>query len=201
MAGDLLGATNRARVGGSGLTAFHWNGQLLALCRQIGHTSAQPVAAPAAIHPLDSAYPVEIITPLAAGMGQLTLELYEVYGAQVWDRLMNILPATPGIDAGRGATDMVEVFYRVANTPNPIYLTKVITPPLIRGKKMPAYTFTYHNCVITDIGDGETIEVGTMEVLKSITIAYTHTTRGDRNIFSGTSQPGVPTSDSNNTTF
>lgn len=200
MAGDLVGATNRARVAGSGNTVMHWNGHRLALCRQIAHTSAQPVAPPAAIHPLDSTYPVEIITPLAAGMGQLTLELYETYGAQVWDRLMNVLPPTPGIEAGRGATDLVEVFYRVANTPNPIYVSKVITPPRIRGKVMPPYTFTYHNCVITDIGDGETIEVGTMEVLKTITIAYTHTTRGDRNIFSGGSQFG-PSADSNTTAF
>ena len=94
----------------------------------------------------------------------------------------------------------MEVFYRVANTPNPIYVSKVIKPPRIRGKVMPPYTFTYHNCVITDIGDGETIEVGTMEVLKTITIQYTHTTRGDRNIFSGGSAFG-PSADSNTAAF
>jgi hypothetical protein len=182
--GDLLGATNRARVAGSGLTALHWNGKLLSLCRQIGHQSGAPVAPPAPIHPLDSAYPVEIITPLAATMGQLTLEMYEMYGQQVWDQLMNRLPGAPG----EGATDMVEVFSRVANTADPIYVTKLIMPPKLRGKTMAPYTYTYHNCVITDIGDGETIEVGTMEVLKTITIAYTHTTRGDRNIFSGPNQ-------------
>lgn len=197
MAGDLIGATNRARVAGSGLTAFHWNGHLLALCRQIHHEAGQPVAAPAAIHPLDSAYPIEIVTPLAAGMGQLTLELYEMYGQQVWDRLMNLLPNPSGV----GATDMVEVFHRVANTPTPIYVTKIISPPQLRGKKLPPYTFTYHNCVITDIGDGETVEVGTMEVLKTITIAYTHTTRGDRNVFSGPNLSDPEAHDSNTTAF
>jgi hypothetical protein len=194
---DLIGATNRARVAGSGLTAFHWNGHLLMLCRQIGHQSGAPVAPPAPIHPLDSTYPVEIITPLAATMGQLTLEFYEMYGQQIWDRLMALLPNSTGV----GATDMVEVFDLVANTPNPIYVTKIIKPPLLRGKTLAPYTFTYHNCVITDIGDGETVEVSTMEVLKTITIAYTHTTRGDRNRFSGLNQPDPEARDSNTTAF
>jgi hypothetical protein len=33
--------------------------------------------------------------------------------------------------------------------------------------------------VITNVLDGETIEVGTMEVLKQVTVGYTHVTRSD----------------------
>lgn len=193
MAGDLVGATSRARHGGSGFTVFTWNAKPIAFARQLSHSSPQPVAAPAAIHPLDSAYPVEIMTPLAAGMGQLQVELYELYGQQVWDRLAHLT----------GATDIVEVFHRVANTPQPITMVKYIKPPLIRGKVMKPYTFEYHNCVITDIGDGESIEVGTMEVLKTISVAYTHMTRAGRNIFTGGSQVSLPNDvrDGNNTSF
>ncbi len=182
MAGDLLGATSRARVGGSGATYFSWDGNLIAFARQIQHTSPRPVADPAPIHPLDSPYPVEIITPLAAGMGTLSVELYELYGQQAWDRLKWIA----------GSVDIVEIFYRVANTPNPITMVKYIKPPRIRGKTMLPYTYEYHNCVITDVGDGETIEVSTMEVLKTVTVAYTHVTRGGKNLFSNNSQVKLP---------
>jgi hypothetical protein len=165
---DATGATSRARVGGSGATFFTWNAQIIGFARQISHTSPAPVAPPAPIHPLDSRYPVEIVTPLAAGMGQLQVELYELYGQYAWDRLAGIA----------GSVDIVDIFYRVANSTNPITMVKVIKPPTVRGRKMAPYSYEYHNCVITDVGDGETIEVGTMEVLKTITVAYTHMTRG-----------------------
>lgn len=164
-------STNRARVGGSGFTVFTWQAKVIAFARQISHTSPQPVGPGATpIHPMDSRYATEIITPAAAGPGSLVLELYELYGQEVWDQL-EILT---------GASDIVDIFERVANSKDPITMVKFVRPPNLRGKSMTPYTEEYHNCVISQVMNGETIEVGTMEVLKQITVMYTHMTRGGK---------------------
>jgi hypothetical protein len=136
---------------------------------------------------MDSPYPVQVITPAAAGMGSLTLDLYELYGAQVWERLgakatqaFGLTDSSPN-DPGaifRGAIDIVDIFRTQAAEADPIHVVKYIFPPRLVGRTLPAYTEEYHNAVITDVVDGETIEIGTMEILKQITIGYTHMTRG-----------------------
>lgn len=159
---------DRVRVGGSGFTIFHWRGKPLAFARQVAHTAPEPVAAPAAIQPMDARRPIQVITPAAAGMGTLTLELYDLYGAQVWERLAGLA----------GTTDLVDIFMRVSALADPIHMTKVIQPPTLQGIDFGAsgsfYTETYNNCVITNVVNGETIEIATMEVSKQITVAYTH---------------------------
>lgn len=158
----------RTRVGGSGFTAFFWRSQPIGFCRQIAHTAPTPVGAgPTPIHPLDEPYPLEIITPAAQNIGTLSLELYELYNHKVWDHLSLVA----------GSIDLVNIFIKVAATPDPITVVKVITPPTIRGISGNPYAERFHNCVITNVEDGETIEVGTMEVTKRITVAYTHMTR------------------------
>lgn len=173
-------APRRARVGGSGFTVFTINfndgegpqplGIGGSFARQVAHTSPPPVGPGAVpIQPLDAVHPIEIITPAATSMGQVTLELYELYGGKVWDKLGKIT---------RGANDLAEVFRRVANTPNDIKMVKRVEPP--KGSRIDSpYTEIYHRCVITNVADGETIEVGTMEILKQVTIGYTHMTRND----------------------
>jgi hypothetical protein len=156
------------RVGGSGFTVFRWQKQPIAFARQVAHTSPAPVGPGAVpIQPLDEAHPIEIITPAAVGMGQLTLELYELYGGKVWDELSIIA----------GSNDLQVILRRVADTPDPIDLVKYVNPPL--GSRVSQYFEVYHNAVITNVLDGETIEVGTMEVLKQITVGYTKMTRSD----------------------
>jgi hypothetical protein len=161
----------RYRVGGSGFTVFVWDNQPIGSARQIVHQSPQPVGpGPVPIHPLDAARPLEIITPRAVGMGTLVLEFYEIYGEKVWQRLRTFA----GNQAGRNIRDLADVFRVVSDTPKPIDLIKVVRPP--KGSNVPAYMEQYHNCVITNVADGETIEVGTMEILKQITVAYTQVT-------------------------
>jgi hypothetical protein len=50
----------------------------------------------------------------------------------------------------------------------------IISPPAPgarpRGKN-------YHNCVVVDIADNDTITVGALAVTKGIVVAYTHSTR------------------------
>lgn len=162
---------NRIRVAGSGHTVFSWQGKLLAFANQVAHTSPQPVGPGATpIHPMDEPHPVEIITPSASGMGSLTLEFFELYGAQVWERLNGL----------EGAVDIVDIFVKQAALASPIRVVKYIRPPVLGGKQMAPYTEEYNNCVVTNAVDGETINVGTMEVLKQITIGYTHVTRNNK---------------------
>lgn len=170
----------RVRVGGSGFTVFTWQGSIIAFARQIAHTSPTPVGPGAVpIQPMDQPYPIEIITPAAAGPGSLTLELYELYGERVWDRLAQVA----------GTIDIVDIFRTVAATPNPITLVKYILPPKLSGQRAQPTVEQYHNCVISQVLDGETIEIGTMEVLKQITVMYTRMTRD----FKGTNTSNVDT--------
>lgn len=188
---------NRARVGGSGFTIFTFGGQPIAFAQQVQHTSPTPVGpGPVAIHPMDEPYPIQVITPAASGMGSLTLNLYELYNSKVWDRLGAQLgfvgnaastSAFGNSDEGQftfgsavlnGAVDLVDVFIRIAEAPaGTVNVVKYIRPPLLGGTTGVPYSEEYHGCVITNVLDGETIEVGTMEVTKQVTVAYTHMTR------------------------
>ncbi len=199
MAGDPR-FRNRVRVGGM-FTIFSFGGQPISFCQQVAHTSPQPVGQGAsAIHPMDEPAPVEIITPAAAGMGQLTLNLFELWGqgnaSKVWDRLGSTLTQPGGSGIGpfgstdalnsstnlvistdgvfNGAVDIVDIFIRQAQAdPTQLNITKIIRPlPVSAGAAMQPYTEEYHGCVVTNVIDGEQIEIGTMEVIKQITVAY-----------------------------
>lgn len=177
---ELSGRRNRARVGGSGFTVFAWMNKPILFARQISHQSPAPVGpGTVPIHPMDTPYPVELVTPMAATMGTITLELYELYGSNVWERLQSL--AGNNKNSSNGPVDIVGIFKAVSNTSKPITIFKYIRSPSIRGKPFDTYTEEYHNCVVSQVADGETIEVGTMEVLKTMTVNYTHITRGGRN--------------------
>lgn len=198
-------ARNRVRVAGSGFTVFAFMGQPLAFCQQVAHTAPAPVGAGAvAIHPMDEPYPVQVITPAAAGMGSITLNLYELYNSKVWDRLgadvgfasgSAVLPSDQntqslGQNILSGAVDIADIFVRVAEQkPEDLTVVKYIRPPLIAGEAGKPYHEIYHNVVITNVIDSEQIEVGTMEVIKQITIGYTHVTRPGFGVDS-TGKPG-----------
>ena len=214
MADDLIGAKNRVRISGSGFTVFTWDDKPILFAKQISHTSPTPVAPTKEIHPMDEPYPVELVTSQAAGMGTLTLQLYELYGAQVWERLASYLGGDPAgsaslardsvIGSGHGPVDIVGIFNAVSNSPTPIRIVKYIKPPQIRGKVMKPYTEEYHNCVISNVEDGEEIEIGKLEILKNIIVNYTHMTRGDKNPMlerRSTNLGGVTPYDSSTTSF
>jgi hypothetical protein len=174
---------------------FTFGGQPIAFAQQIAHTSPTPVGpGPVAIHPMDEPYPVQVITPAASGMGSLTLNLYELYNSKVWDRLgaavgyedpnsvgQSSTYANLGEGILQGAVDLVDVFIRIAEAPpGTVNVVKYIKPPLLGGVAGAAYSEEYHGCVITNITDGEQIEVGSMEVLKQVTVAYTYLTRNGK---------------------
>lgn len=210
--------TNRVRIGGSGFTIFSFGGQPISFCQQVNHTSPQPVGnGSSAIQPMDEPYPIEIITPAAAGPGQLTLNLFELWGqgnaSKVWDRLGSSLtnPAgnvgpfgsTDGSNAStnlaigtdgvfNGAVDIVDIFIRQAQAdPTQLNITKIIRPLPLTASTAPApYTEEYHGCIISNVVDGEQIEVGTLEVIKQITVMYRFLTRN------GTASAGFALRDS-----
>jgi hypothetical protein len=193
---------NFVRRGGSGWTIFTFAGQPITFCQQVSHTSPVPVGqGVSAIQPMDEPYPVELVTPAAAGMGQLVLNMYELFGSngyasKVWDRLgMNIgNSGTPFGTAGltdtsafltgssgpfAGAVDIVDIFIRQAKiNPQDMSVMQIVRPPAnATNPNAKPYFIQYMGCVITNVTDGETIDVGTLEILKTVTIAYRYQLR------------------------
>jgi hypothetical protein len=192
--------TNRVRVAGSGFTAFFFGGQPIAFCEQVSHTSAQPVAPATPIQPMDEPRPVQIITPAAGGPGTIVLQLTELYLSKVWDRLGATLGygngafadaesfTRPGLsnsanigDKGplNGAVDIVDIFIRISQLPpNSVNVVKYIRPPALAGDpQQKPFVEQYMGCVISDVEDGEQIGVATMQVVKNVTVMYTHVLR------------------------
>jgi hypothetical protein len=173
----------RTRQGGSTFTVFLWAGQVIGFANQIALVSPTPVAQPAPIQPMDSPYPVEIITPAATTMGTLTLQLTELYNKKVWERLAGLA----------GTPNLANIFITMAsfglsNQGQGISLAKLISPPPLSGvdpskgnvptqiqQNVPAqYGEIYQNVTIVNVEDGETITIGTQQINKNITVAYTN---------------------------
>lgn len=151
---------SKFRVGG-GYTAFVYAGRPILYLEQVQDQAPRPVAQPEPIHPLDSTHPIEVAFPKAHGMGTLTLTIREQWVADIWQQL-------PGFE---GATDILQVFEANIRNGN-VTCTKIVQMP--DGGKRATY---YHNTVITDVDDSETVMVNKMTFAKTITMMYTHKTR------------------------
>lgn len=164
------------RVGGSAFTVFAWGGKILARARGISDQSPRPITQPVAIQPMDQRYPMAVITPAALGPGTLTIRRFETYGSRVWDDLMD---AVAPLDNGRRYPDLVSIFIALSAREQPVNAIKIINPPRLAGRRAAPYGDVYLNCVITDIGDNEEVEVGTMDIVKNVTVTYTRKVRTD----------------------
>lgn len=184
----LQAAGLRTRVGGSAFTVFTWANSVIGFGQQIATVSPTPVGAGATpIQPMDSPYAIEVITPAAQTIGTITMQLKELYNQKVWEQLAGLA----------GAPDLVNIFIRMAafglnSQGGGIQVAKLIRPPLLQGvnptnplssaslTKIQAgnqpYGEIYNNALITNVQDGETIDIGTMDINKQITIAYTSIT-------------------------
>jgi hypothetical protein len=81
----------------------------------------------------------------------------------------------------KNASDILDVVIAQAQaTPSQMSIVQYIRQiPNMQGIGGPArsgYT-QYHGCTITDVRDDETIQVGTLEIVKQITVNYTYSTR------------------------
>jgi len=149
----------KVRVAGSGFTVLSFQGTRLAYLREVGDRTPQPVAQAEEVQPLDEPVPLEIVTAQAVRGGVLSLQFYELWNTPVWAQL-------PGFE---GTNNLLDVLKRQI-TLGAITCRKVIKSPtgVMRAR-------VYYNCVITDVNEGETVNIGSMTLPKTIQIAYTHT--------------------------
>jgi len=150
-------AISQVRIGGSGYTTFTYNGALLGWMQVISDTAPQPVVAPHAIQPMDAATPVEIVTPGAVGAGVLQLTVYELWNAPAWTQL-----------GFANTGNLLDVFNEQLRRGS-VQCVKHVVPPgqtAVRSRR-------YEGCMITNVDESETVNIGTLEIPKSITMMYT----------------------------
>lgn len=145
-----------SRIGGSGFTTMLWNGARMAYLQVMQDTPPTPVAQAQAVQPIDEAVPLEIVTSMAVGVGTLRATFYELWNAPVWHML-------PGLN---GTQNLLDVLKRQISL-GEVQMSKVIKTPTgaMRAK-------TYHGIVITDIDEGENVNIGTMTLPKTLTFQY-----------------------------
>lgn len=154
----------QVRVVGSGFSTFSYQGKPIAFLEGV-EDSGQRAFSDAGqgyqfIHPLGYRHPIEIATSRVLAGGTLNLTIRELWNSFVWEQLSGLA----------GAHNIVDVFALLAANPAYVTCQTVIQPPggaLPRGKN-------YHNCVVVDISDNDTITVGALAVTKGIVVAYTH---------------------------
>lgn len=153
----------KVRVVGSNFTTFRWNGKAIAFLESFTDSGQTPIVAPAAIHPLDSKFPVEYATPRAMNGGSLQMTIRELWNAPVWQQLTGL----------QNANDIIDIWETVAADPTTITCQTIIKPPQGNIWRVK----TYHNVLITDIDDSETVSIESLSVPRQIGAVYTHATR------------------------
>ncbi len=160
----------RTRVVGSGFSSLSFNGRPLAFLDGFNDSGQTALGAGAMgaggggtgwepVIPLDARYAIEWATSRVLNPGQLTITLRELWNEPAWWRL------------GFGGTvDIVQVFERLAQT------GEVTAQMIIRPPNGGVRTRTYHNLLITNIDDTETVTVGALTIGKNIQAVYSHKT-------------------------
>jgi len=155
------------RTVGSNYTTFQYQGKSIAYLEVIQDGGQRALSNGGAgyefIHPLGYETPTDIVTSRVLDGGTLTLGIRELWNQEVWEQLQGL----------SGAKTIVDIFKRLAQQPQYITCTKIITPPQGSGSR---YGKVYHRCVIVNVEDGDQVQIGALSVQKGITIAYTHTT-------------------------
>ncbi|QDH91749.1 hypothetical protein SEA_PHRAPPUCCINO_74 [Mycobacterium phage Phrappuccino] len=151
----------KIRVAGSGYTTLLFQGQRLAYLQVIQDTPPTPVAQAQAVQSLDEPVPQEIVTAGAVGVGTLRMTFYEKWISPAWASL-------PGLE---GTNNLLEVLQRQL-TLGSITMQKIVRHPGTGQMRARVY----HDVVITDIDEGENINIGTMTLPKTITAQYCYTT-------------------------
>lgn len=164
-------ANGKARVVGGGFSVFSYAGKPIAFLLSVEDSGqrawsdrGQPYSF---IHPLGSRTPVEIATSRVLQGGTLQMTIQELWETAIWEQLAGLT----------GTNNIVEIFNRLANTPNYVTAQTIIKPPGTESTPSKWRGKVYHNVTIVDIADGDTITVGGLDVAKPIVAAYTHSTR------------------------
>jgi len=155
-------ANTTFRVGG-GYTVFLYHGKKLAFVDVVRETGPRPVAAPQAIQPLDSEYPIEIALPAALEAGTIEITFREQWDTEVWEQL-----GTDFVNTDGKVSDLLGIF-KAQLAQGAVTLTKIIGTPGVT----PVRRIHYHNCYIVNAMVDETVNIGTMTFPKSIQMMYT----------------------------
>lgn len=155
--------TSQTRVVGSGFSVLRWQGQRIAFLESVNDQGQGQVGRVEAVHPLDEEYPIEFAVPKAMSSGTLMLTIRELWDRPVWQHLAGL----------EGAQDLLGVWSVMARMPGTVTCQTIIKPPQGGYWRVK----TYHNVVISEIDDSESISIGQMTVAKTITCFYTHATR------------------------
>ncbi|MFE0490210.1 hypothetical protein [Streptomyces griseoaurantiacus] len=118
------------------------------------------------IQPLGARTPVEIATSRVLGGGTLQLMVQELWNQAIWEQLSGMA----------GTNNIVEIFERLAASPNYVTAQTIIKPPGTESNPSKWRGKIYHNVTIVNIADGDTLTVGGLDVSKPILAAYTHST-------------------------
>jgi hypothetical protein len=137
-----------------------WRGTRLAYLQTLQDTPPQPVAGAQVVQPIDEETPLEIVTAMAVGAGTLRLSFYEIWNSPAWAQL-------PGLE---GTNNLLEVLKRQ------VQMGEVSCRKLIKSPSGITRARVFHGCVITDIDEGEQIQIGTMTLPKTLTLQYIKTT-------------------------
>lgn len=151
---------SKTRIAGSGYTTMTWRGTRLAYLQTLQDTPPQPVAGAQVIQAIDDETPQEIVTAVAVGAGTLRLTFYELWNQPVWEGL-------PGLE---GTNNLLDVLKRQVSL-GEVSCRKLIKPPLSAPRAR-----VYHGCVLTDVDEGEQVNIGSMTLPKTITLQYIKTT-------------------------
>jgi hypothetical protein len=151
---------SKVRIGGSGFTTMLFQNQRLAYLQNMQDTPPTPVAQAQAVQPIDESVPLEIVTAMAVGVGTIRCQFYELWSMPVWSAL-------PGLE---GTANLLEVLKRQV-TMGTVTMQKVIKSPsgIMRAR-------VYHNVVIVDIDEGESVNIGSMTLPKTLTFQYCYST-------------------------
>jgi hypothetical protein len=137
-----------------------FNGIRLAYLQVMQDTPPTPVAQAQAVQPIDEEKPMEIVTSMAVGVGTLRATFYELWNQPVW-------AALPGLENTHNLLTVLRAQINMGN----IYMQKVIKSPTGTMR-----TRVYHNVVITDIDEGENVNIGSMTLPKTLTFQYCYST-------------------------
>src|SRR5690606_1491999 len=159
----------KVRVVGSGFTTFAYNNRPIAFGEGVedsGQRAFSDLGQPFQfIHPLGARHPVEIATSRVLQGGTLVLTIRELWNGPVWQQLAGLARSN----------NIVDIYEALARDRSYVTCTMIIKPPGTEGNPGAWRGKIFHNCVVVDINDGDTVTVGSLAVTKGITVAYTHT--------------------------
>lgn len=174
----------KTRLIGSGYTGIFFGGPAnnipIAFAQMLNETTPELVGEQAKdIHPIDHAWPAEIMVSQAMQGGEIQVGLFETWSENAWNRLGAALPGLRGAARGGSYNDTIlDIVRAINNARGEIFLSKMIYTPGTSGEDTVAShrrTVLYMNARAIGVEDGDqNADIDTMEQVKSITFRYTH---------------------------